>query len=99
MGLAHLAVWVGRAKYASDAYMDEIFHVPQTQRFCRGDFKTWDPKITTFPGLYLAAAIPQWLLSSSAFVSKSVGNTKPAVAALDLCSTLSLRYVLTGENE
>lgn len=36
-----------------DVYMDEIFHVPQAQRYCAQDFVTWDPKITTLPGLYL----------------------------------------------
>ncbi|RWW02955.1 hypothetical protein GW17_00033936 [Ensete ventricosum] len=30
---------------------DEIFHIPQAQRYCRGDFGTWDPMITTPPGL------------------------------------------------
>ena len=35
---------------------DEWFHVPQTQRYCKGDLGHWDPKITTFPGLYLLAA-------------------------------------------
>lgn len=34
-------------------YMDEIFHIPQAQRYCNGTFCTWDPKITTLPGLYL----------------------------------------------
>jgi hypothetical protein len=29
---------------------DEFFHVPQAQRYCNGDY-TWDPKITTPPGL------------------------------------------------
>jgi hypothetical protein len=29
---------------------DEFFHVPQAQRYCDGDY-TWDPKITTPPGL------------------------------------------------
>lgn len=33
-------------------YMDEIFHIPQTQRYFLGNFKAWDPKITTPPGLY-----------------------------------------------
>ncbi|CAG8572169.1 2182_t:CDS:10 [Paraglomus brasilianum] len=33
-----------------DAYMDEIFHVPQAQRYCNGDYYTWDPKLTTPPG-------------------------------------------------
>ncbi|KAI8601738.1 glucosyltransferase [Dissophora ornata] len=36
-----------------DPYMDEIFHVPQAQRYCQGDFWTWDPKLTTPPGLYV----------------------------------------------
>lgn len=34
-------------------YMDEIFHIPQAQKYCLGNFKHWDPKITTPPGLYL----------------------------------------------
>eukprot|EP00656_Telonema_subtile_P040141 TRINITY_DN45205_c0_g1_i1.p1 TRINITY_DN45205_c0_g1~~TRINITY_DN45205_c0_g1_i1.p1 ORF type:complete len:456 (-),score=74.30 TRINITY_DN45205_c0_g1_i1:183-1550(-) len=38
-----------------DSYMDEVFHVPQTQRYCAGDFQHWDNMITTFPGLYLIA--------------------------------------------
>ena len=35
---------------------DEPFHVPQTQRYCKGNFLEWDAKITTFPGLYLLGA-------------------------------------------
>jgi hypothetical protein len=34
---------------------DEPFHVNQTQRYCAGRFNEWDSKITTLPGLYLAA--------------------------------------------
>ena len=34
-------------------YMDEIFHVPQAQRYCHYKFQDWDPKITTLPGIYL----------------------------------------------
>ncbi|KAG0027264.1 hypothetical protein BGZ82_009069 [Podila clonocystis] len=34
-------------------YMDEIFHIPQAQRYCAGDYRTWDPKLTTPPGLYV----------------------------------------------
>lgn len=33
-------------------YMDEPFHVGQTQTYCAGRFHVWDPKITTLPGLY-----------------------------------------------
>jgi alpha-1,2-glucosyltransferase len=38
------------------ATQDEIFHAPQTQKYCQGRLSEWDPKITTFPGLYLLAA-------------------------------------------
>ena len=34
-------------------YMDEIFHVPQAQKYCHYKFQDWDPKITTLPGIYL----------------------------------------------
>lgn len=30
---------------------DEPFHIPQAQAYCRGEYLTWDPKITTPPGL------------------------------------------------
>jgi alpha-1,2-glucosyltransferase len=30
---------------------DEVFHIPQVQAYCRGDFHVWDPKLTTPPGL------------------------------------------------
>ncbi|XP_078342143.1 dol-P-Glc:Glc(2)Man(9)GlcNAc(2)-PP-Dol alpha-1,2-glucosyltransferase-like isoform X2 [Oculina patagonica] len=33
-------------------YMDEIFHIPQAQKYCDFKFNEWDPKITTLPGLY-----------------------------------------------
>jgi alpha-1,2-glucosyltransferase len=37
-----------------EAYMDELFHIPQAQRYCEGKFypDEWDSKITTFPGVY-----------------------------------------------
>ncbi|KAJ2784832.1 glucosyltransferase [Coemansia javaensis] len=41
---------------AGEPYMDEVFHIPQAQRYCAGDFGAWDPKLTTPPGLYLASA-------------------------------------------
>lgn len=30
---------------------DEVFHIPQAQRYCQGKFLEWDDKITTPPGL------------------------------------------------
>ncbi|KAI0757334.1 glucosyltransferase [Daedaleopsis nitida] len=41
----------------SEPYMDEPFHVPQAQAYCKGDFWQWDPKITTPPGLYVLSLI------------------------------------------
>ena len=43
------------AEKAPEAYMDEIFHVPQAQAYCRGEWWSWDDKITTLPGAYLVA--------------------------------------------
>ncbi|THU91646.1 glucosyltransferase [Dendrothele bispora CBS 962.96] len=40
-----------------EPYMDEPFHIPQAQAYCRNEFTTWDPKITTPPGLYLMSLI------------------------------------------
>ncbi|TBU34908.1 glucosyltransferase [Dichomitus squalens] len=41
----------------TEPYMDEPFHVPQAQAYCNGDYWTWDPKITTPPGLYVFSLI------------------------------------------
>lgn len=30
---------------------DEVFHIPQAQKYCEGKFLEWDDKITTPPGL------------------------------------------------
>ncbi|CUS08585.1 unnamed protein product [Tuber aestivum] len=36
-----------------EPYLDEAFHIPQAQAYCRNAFKTWDPKLTTPAGLYI----------------------------------------------
>ena len=41
----------------TEPYMDEPFHVGQTQMYCAGQWLEWDPKITTFPGLYIFGVI------------------------------------------
>ncbi|KAH6826428.1 DIE2/ALG10 family [Perilla frutescens var. hirtella] len=48
--LIPLCIFVNRL--VPDPYMDEIFHLPQAQQYCRGNFRSWDPMITTPPGLY-----------------------------------------------
>ncbi|XP_063073955.1 dol-P-Glc:Glc(2)Man(9)GlcNAc(2)-PP-Dol alpha-1,2-glucosyltransferase [Engraulis encrasicolus] len=67
-----------------EPYMDEIFHVPQAQKFCEGKFYEWDPMITTLPGLYLV----------------SVGLIQPVVWLAGLsgravCSAAMLRFINT----
>ncbi|KAJ2643780.1 glucosyltransferase [Coemansia sp. RSA 1694] len=42
-------------------YMDEVFHVPQAQHYCQGQFGVWDPKLTTPPGLYIISMVPAYL--------------------------------------
>ncbi|XP_053680989.1 putative Dol-P-Glc:Glc(2)Man(9)GlcNAc(2)-PP-Dol alpha-1,2-glucosyltransferase [Anopheles nili] len=37
--------------------IDEEFHLRQGRHYCQGRFEVWDPKITTFPGLYLISAV------------------------------------------
>lgn len=41
----------------SQNVIDEDFHLKQAKEFCNGHFSKWDPKITTFPGLYLVSYI------------------------------------------
>lgn len=49
-----LATWAFDAinRMVPHVYMDELFHVRQTVKYCQGHFDQWDPKITTPPGLY-----------------------------------------------
>jgi alpha-1,2-glucosyltransferase len=48
------AAWLHQInKTVTEPYLDEVFHVRQAQTYCDGDFRTWNPKITTPPGLYL----------------------------------------------
>lgn len=70
-----------------EPYMDEIFHIPQAQQYCNGNFKSWDPMITTPPGLYylslahIASLFPGTLL------------LQQIMSFSDLCSTAILRCV------
>lgn len=51
--------WTGLkiSKIVPEPYLDEIFHIPQAQAYCAGDFHIWDPKLTTPPGLYAFTTI------------------------------------------
>ncbi|KAH3764084.1 Alpha-1,2-glucosyltransferase ALG10-A [Pelomyxa schiedti] len=67
-------------------YMDEVFHVRQTWRYCRLEVSAshWDDKITTLPGLYalgapaaLAWGSLQCLLSSVLWAPSPGGGDSP----------------------
>ncbi|KKF93368.1 Dol-P-Glc:Glc(2)Man(9)GlcNAc(2)-PP-Dol alpha-1 2-glucosyltransferase [Ceratocystis platani] len=74
--------------HVPEPYLDEIFHVPQAQTYCRGRFLEWDDKITTPPGLYLLSilAMKVRLLfvgdPCSAFMLRSFNVWSIAVVAL-----------------
>jgi alpha-1,2-glucosyltransferase len=45
--------WLGLVShYVPEPYLDEFFHIPQAQTYCKGQYLEWDDKITTPPGLY-----------------------------------------------
>ncbi|KAL6872841.1 glycosyltransferase family 59 protein [Trichoderma novae-zelandiae] len=54
-------LWLGVvSEIVPEPYLDEVFHIPQAQRYCQGKFLEWDDKITTPPGLYwVSILIPQ----------------------------------------
>ncbi|XXG75185.1 hypothetical protein AAC387_Pa07g3751 [Persea americana] len=68
-----------------DPYMDEIFHIPQAQQYCRGDFKSWDPMITTPPGLYYLS------LAYVASLFPVIRFTNASLSFSESCSTPVLR--------
>ncbi|KAM0082829.1 glucosyltransferase [Fusarium odoratissimum] len=48
---------------------DEVFHIPQAQKYCQGRVKEWDDKITTPPGLYLLSLVTPGVIRPSSSVS------------------------------
>eukprot|EP00268_Persea_americana_P018828 TRINITY_DN19626_c0_g1_i5.p1 TRINITY_DN19626_c0_g1~~TRINITY_DN19626_c0_g1_i5.p1 ORF type:complete len:512 (+),score=41.58 TRINITY_DN19626_c0_g1_i5:227-1762(+) len=68
-----------------DPYMDEIFHIPQAQQYCRGDFKSWDPMITTPSGLYYLS------LAYVASFFPVIRFTNASLSFSESCSTPVLR--------
>ena len=56
--LLHAAILYAVNRRVPGPYMDELFHVKQTQTYCAGDWSmaSYDPAITTPPGLYAVGA-------------------------------------------
>lgn len=59
MTISSFYIWYEINKHLyNEPYMDEIFHVRQTLKYCiEKDWFSWDIKITTPPGLYIIATI------------------------------------------
>ncbi|KFX98721.1 hypothetical protein V490_02152 [Pseudogymnoascus sp. VKM F-3557] len=76
-------------------YMDEIFHIPQAQRYCKSDFYTWDPKLTTPPGLYVLSLLLRTATRAGCEGAELRGIGSVALAAL-LMVCYSLRKSLVA---
>ncbi|KIK70426.1 glycosyltransferase family 59 protein [Collybiopsis luxurians FD-317 M1] len=74
-------------RIVDEPYMDEPFHVPQAQAYCNGDYASWDPKITTPPGLYIMS-----VLFKRVFMFKC---TLPMLRLTTTLTLLALPTVLT----
>ncbi|TKY69584.1 Dol-P-Glc:Glc(2)Man(9)GlcNAc(2)-PP-Dol alpha-1,2-glucosyltransferase [Spatholobus suberectus] len=70
-----------------EPYMDEIFHIPQAQQYCRGNFGSWDPMITTPPGLYYLS------LAHAASLFPGFYSAQAASSFSAMCSAAILRSI------
>jgi alpha-1,2-glucosyltransferase len=74
-----------------EPYLDEVFHVPQAQAYCAGQFGRWDPKITTPPGLYLLS----YLLHQAKHII--FGGTYCALANLRWLNSLVASFIIPAQ--
>ncbi|CAN4116084.1 unnamed protein product [Withania somnifera] len=80
-----VAVSILLNRIVPEHYMDEIFHIPQAQQYCKGNFRSWDPMITTPPGLYIVS------LAYVASLFPGLLSMKIDVLFADACSSSILR--------
>ncbi|PIL30951.1 hypothetical protein GSI_07120 [Ganoderma sinense ZZ0214-1] len=76
----------------TEPYMDEPFHVPQAQAYCNGDYWSWDPKITTPPGLYVFSLILKKIFLFKCNLSMLRLTTMLSLLALPIVLTPLLSY-------
>ncbi|ETV67852.1 hypothetical protein H257_16079 [Aphanomyces astaci] len=87
MVLSYVGVATLFSVHAPHAYMDEVFHFPQTEHYCEGRWGVWDPKITTFPGLYVVGT------GFGSAVHHALSTFQVNVVAPSLCSLNVLRSI------
>ncbi|CAF0756252.1 unnamed protein product [Adineta steineri] len=56
-----------------EPYMDEYFHFHQAANYCSGNYRHWDPSITTPPGLYLITHSIEMILNNIQLLNKTFG--------------------------
>ncbi|XP_036338948.1 putative Dol-P-Glc:Glc(2)Man(9)GlcNAc(2)-PP-Dol alpha-1,2-glucosyltransferase [Rhagoletis pomonella] len=73
--------------------IDEEFHLRQGLHFCNKRFDVWDPKITTFPGLYLFSLI---LIPLNACTELGLRCISLAAATVNVVTLYKIRRRLLG---
>ncbi|XP_053695143.1 putative Dol-P-Glc:Glc(2)Man(9)GlcNAc(2)-PP-Dol alpha-1,2-glucosyltransferase [Sabethes cyaneus] len=78
----------------SKLVVDEEFHLRQGENYCLWKFDVWDPKITTFPGLYLISAL---LLGPFKFCTTYALRLTSVLASIaNVCFIFAIRRKVTG---
>ena len=83
IGALCLHFWLNRVcRVVPEAYLDEVFHIPQAQAYWAGSWQTWDPKITTPPGLYIYSCLFAKLLTVFGWRELGVRQLRVSVEVL-----------------
>ncbi|KAM0350110.1 hypothetical protein ACHAPU_003273 [Fusarium lateritium] len=78
--------------HVPEPYLDEVFHIPQAQKYCQGRFQEWDDKITTPPGLYLLSLLIPGVVRQDGSLGGYLCHVKDLRAA-NVVSLAILAYV------
>ncbi|TFB00467.1 Dol-P-Glc protein [Trichoderma ghanense] len=90
---AAVFLWLGVvSEIVPEPYLDEVFHIPQAQRYCQGKFLEWDNKITTPPGLYWVSILIPQAAKLSGLISSYSCDPK-TLRATNAISILILAYL------
>ncbi|XP_037934963.1 putative Dol-P-Glc:Glc(2)Man(9)GlcNAc(2)-PP-Dol alpha-1,2-glucosyltransferase [Teleopsis dalmanni] len=68
-----------RVYATTHSVIDEEFHLRQGLHFCNKRFDIWDPKITTFPGLYLISLVLNPINSCSVLGLRLISFTSAVI--------------------
>ncbi|CAD5207140.1 unnamed protein product [Bursaphelenchus okinawaensis] len=74
-------------KHVPDPYMDEVFHIPQVRQYCNGNYRDYDPMLTTPPLMYFLTVATFLCGRERAFNSIMIGLCYLAAAKYGLKQT------------